>query len=328
MKHQGIVTLFAFLLSAPILVGAQDSETNQLAARIELHAIQSLTLSDEQLLKGDASGKPVTVSGQLRIAQGSARLPTVIMIHGSGGISANIDLWSTEFNQMGISTFVVDGFTGRGLTTVNTDQALLGRLNLMLDGYRALEVLAKHPQVDRARIVLMGFSRGGQATLYASLRRFHQTWNKSGVDFAAYIPFYPDCMTTYLSDTDVVNRPIRIFHGSVDDYDPVAPCKAYVQRLRSGGHDIELTEYANAAHGFDNPLNASPPTAAKDSQTVRRCTIREEPMGTLINAATKQPFTYKDSCVERGPHLGYDASAAHAARQAVRQFLRTVVKLN
>src|SRR3981081_4878621 len=77
---------------------------------------------------------------------------------------------------MGISTFVIDGFTGRGLTSVNTDQASLGRLNFILDIYRALDILAKHPRVDPERIALMGFSRGGQAALYASLRRSHKMW--------------------------------------------------------------------------------------------------------------------------------------------------------
>ena len=328
MKRQRIATAIATLLVAPILVTAQDSGTKQIAARTELHSIQSMTLSDEQFLKGDRSGKQVTVSGELRIAQGAGRLPVVVMIHGSGGIGGGIDVWSRQFNEMGISTFVVDGFTGRGLTTVVTDQALLGRLNLILDAYRALNVLATHPRVDPSRIVLMGFSRGGQATLYASLKRFHQMWNRSGVDFAAYIPFYPDCMTTYLSDTDIVDRPIRIFHGSPDDYNPVAPCKAYVERLRSTGHDVQLTEYPNAPHGFDNPLASSPPTVSKGAQTVRRCSIREETMGELINAATKQPFTYKDSCVERDPHVGYDASATQAATQSVDSLLRTVFKLN
>ena len=62
--------------------------------------------------------------------------------------------------------------TGRGLVEVNSNQALLGRLNFILDIYRALDVLAKHPRVDPERIVLMGFSRGGQAALYASLSDF------------------------------------------------------------------------------------------------------------------------------------------------------------
>ena len=63
-----------------------------------------------------------------------------------------------------------------------------------MDIYGALAILAKHPRVDPQRIVLMGFSRGGQAALFASEQRFHKLWNKSGVEFAAYIPLYPDLL--------------------------------------------------------------------------------------------------------------------------------------
>jgi dienelactone hydrolase len=219
------------------------------------------------------------------------------MIHGSAGMGPNIEFWTREFNEMGVSTFALDGFTGRGLTEVNTDQALLGRLNMILDVYRVLDILANHPRVDPSRIALMGFSRGGQGALYASLKRFHHLWNRSGIEFAAYISFYPDCMTTYQSDTEVADRPIRIFHGTADDYDPVGPCRAYVERLRS-------------------------------AQTVRRCMIREEATGQLINAATRQPFSYKDACVERDPHVGYDPAATQAARQSVKDLLKTVFNLN
>ena len=62
--------------------------------------------------------------------------------------------------------------------------------------------------------------------------------------------------------------------------------------------------------------------------TVRRCTIREEAPGQLINVATRQPFTYKDPCVEREPHAGYDPAATQAARQSVKDLLKTVFKLN
>ena len=162
----------------------------------------------------------------------------MVLIHGSGGMGPNIEAWARELNAMGVSTFALDGFTGRGLTSVNMDQALLGRLAFTLDAYRMLEILAKHPRVDPARIALMGFSRGGQGALFASLKRFHQTWNKSGAEFAAYIPFYPDCMTSYISDTEVADRPIRIFHGTPDDYNPVAACKRYIERLRAAGRDV------------------------------------------------------------------------------------------
>jgi dienelactone hydrolase len=243
-------------------------------------------------------------------------------------MGSNIDFWTREFNEMGISTFALDGFTGRGLTSVNTDQASLGRLNMILDVYRMLDVLSKHPRVDPSRIALMGFSRGGQGALFASMKRLHQAWNRSGIDFAAYIPFYPDCMTSYRGDTDVVDRPIRIFHGTPDDYNPVVTCKAYVERLRAAGRDVMLTEYPNAAHAFDSPLLSPTPVVLKNGQTVRNCRIREDDAGQLINAASGRQFTYKDGCVELGPHIGYDAAATEAARRSVREFLQTTFKLN
>jgi dienelactone hydrolase len=242
-------------------------------------------------------------------------------------MSANIEMWARELNGMGISTFALDGFTGRGLTEVNTNQALLGRLNFVLDTYRALNVLAKHPRVDSQRIALMGFSRGGQAALYASLKRFHKMWNTSGIEFAAYIPFYPDCATTFISDTDVADRPIRIFGGTRDDYNPIALCKAYAERLTAAGRGVKVTEYPNASHAFDNPLGPVPPAAIVNGQSVRHCIIREEPAGLLINAATRQPFAYQDSCVELNPHVGYDVEDTEAAKTSVKEILKTAFKL-
>jgi dienelactone hydrolase len=320
----------ALLCGANLLSGSPSqaqTSPKEIAARVELHAFSSLTLSDQQFLSGDAGGKPVTMTGEFRIAQGSGRLPVVVLMHGSGGIGANIEPWTRTFNAMGVSTFAIDGFTGRGLTSVNTDQASLGRLNFILDIYRALELLAKHPRVDPDRIVLMGFSRGGQAALYASLTRFHKLWNKSGAQFAAYIPFYPDCATSYAGETDIAERPIRIFHGVPDDYNPVASCKPYIQRLRDAGRDVALTEYPDAQHGFDTPLNVGAVIVATNAQTVRGCKIKEAEGGVLLNVSTSQPFSYKDECVQLNPHVGGNAAATQAARIAVTDFVRQVYKL-
>jgi dienelactone hydrolase len=173
----------------------------------------------------------------------------------------------------------------------------------------------------------MGFSRGGQATLYASLRRFHKLWNRSGIEFAAYIPFYPDCATTFISDTDIVDRPIRIFGGTPDDYNPIALCKAYAERLKAAGRDVQLTEYPNASHAFDNPLGPVPAAVITGGQSVRHCVIREDPEGLLIDASTREPFTYKDPCVELNPLVGYDAEATEAAKTSIEKFLQTVFRL-
>ncbi len=300
----------------------------EIASRVEIYAIPSVTISDQQFLTGDANGKPVTVAGEFRVAQGTGRLPVVVMMHGSSGVNGTTEAWTHQFNTMGISTFVIDGFSGRGLTSVSTNQALLGRLNLIVDIYHSLEILARHPRVDPDRIVLMGFSRGGQAALYASLERFHKLWNKSGLQFAGYIPFYPDCSTTYNGDTDVAARPIRIFHGAPDDYNPVASCKAFVTRLKDAGRDVVLTEYPDSAHGFDAGLIGNNIVAeSTNAQTVRHCHIREGEGGLLMNADTQVPFTYKDPCVELSPHAGGNPATATEARKAVVEFLRGLFKL-
>jgi dienelactone hydrolase len=317
------LALVATACATPAIAGNPE-----IAARTELHAIQTLTLSDAQFLKGDSEAKVTTVSGQLRIAQGNGRLPVVVLMHGSGGMGPNIEMWTKEFNAAGISTFAIDGFTGRGLTLTSNNQALLGRLNFILDIYRGLDVLAKHPRVDPQRIVLMGFSRGGQAALYASLKRFHQLWNKSGVEFAAYVPFYPDCATTFIGDTETADKPIRVFAGAADDYNPIALCKPYVARLKAAGRDVEVTEYPNAHHSFDNPLGSTTPVLSPQSQSVRNCKIVEEPLGLLINPTTREPFTYKDACVQLGPHLGHDPEATAQAKQAVLGFVRSVFRMN
>jgi dienelactone hydrolase len=315
------------ILLAGIETSAQ-SMPKDAAARIELYAIPSLTISDKQFLTGDAGGKPVTLAGEFRLAQGAGRLPVVVLMHGSSGIGANIEPWVHTFNAMGISTFVIDGFSGRGLTAVGPNQALLGRLNFILDIYRALDILAKHPRVDPERIVLMGFSRGGQAALYASLERFNKLWNKSGIRFAGYIPFYPDCSTTYAGDTEVGSRPIRIFHGTPDDYNPVASCKAYVDRLKDASRDVVLTEYPDSQHGFDaGLLGLSTIAVSTNAQTARHCHIREGEGGVLMNADTQAPFAYQDACIELNPHVGGNPATAEEARKAVVDFLQGLFKL-
>lgn len=326
-----VVALIALVVST-LLIGIEtqaQSLPKEVASRTEIYAIPSLTLSDQQFLSGDAAaGKPVTVAGEFRVAQGTGKMPVVVLMHGSSGVGATTEAWVHAFNAMGVSTFVIDGFTGRGLTVVGPNQALLGRLNLIIDIYRSLEILAKHPRVDPDRIVLMGFSRGGQATLYASLDRFHKLWNKSGAQFAAYIPFYPDCSTTYATDTEVAARPIRIFHGTPDDYNPVKSCKAFVERLKDAKRDVVLTEYPDSAHGFDSGLlGVSTVIVSANAQTVRNCRIKEGEGGVLMNGETNAPFTYKDACVELNPHVGGNPATANEARKAVVEFLQALFKL-
>src|ERR1700730_11885778 len=203
MKQLVTNVLAALAVAVAQPSAAEDALSKNIAARVEAIPIQTLTISDEQFLKGDAYGRPTTIAGALRVAQGPGRLPLVILVPGSGGFNANTDVWDRQFEQMGISTFAMDSFAGRGIVSTVVDQSQLGRLNMILDLYRSLAVLAAHPRIDPNRIAVMGFSRGGQAALYGTLKRFHKLWNPTGIDPAAYIALYPPCNTTFIGDTEV-----------------------------------------------------------------------------------------------------------------------------
>jgi len=65
-------------------------------------------------------------------------------------------------------------FTERGISSTVGAQDQLSELTVTIDAYRALELLAKYPRIDPARIGLFGNSRGGVSALYASLKRFQR----------------------------------------------------------------------------------------------------------------------------------------------------------
>lgn len=295
--------------------------------RAEVMPIQSMTLTDGEFLTGRKDGKPALIAGELRIPRGgAARLPAVVLLHGSGGVSGFVPDWAQYLNSIGVITLVIDSWSGRGIASVVNDQSQLGRLVQLFDAYRGLELLEKHPRVDPTRIAVMGFSRGGQAALYSGVKRFQRMWGPaSGREFAAYIAFYPTCNTVYRDDEDVTANPIRIFHGGADDYVPIGPCRAYADRLKAKGADIRHVEYPGAHHVFDWQALKKPLKLDK-AQTTRDCRMEEGAGGRILNAETKQQFSYSDSCVQYGVTVAYDENAYTQAREAIKEIIGTALR--
>ena len=325
---QRIGGVFGWVFLLLVLVLCSGKSAAQVA-RIEYYPVQSVTLTDTEFLQGKMDGAAVTLAGELRIPKlGSGRLPAVILVHSSGGIGGtggNNYEWSKQLNALGITTFAVDSFSARGIVQTVNNQDVLGLLAMIPDVYRAFELLSKHPLVDPARIALMGFSRGGQVALYASVKRFQQMYGPAGgSEFAAYVAFYPDCSTVYRDDDVVSAKPIVILHGSADDYVPAARCKSIVERIKQKGGDIRQIVYEGARHGFDAPV-LKQPIKLTQATTTRRCEIFEAENGALLNRETQQPFTYNDTCVERGPTIAYDGVAAAQAKAFIGDFLSGIL---
>jgi dienelactone hydrolase len=279
---------------------------------------QTTTPTIPEFLQGVRLGATSLIWGDLELPPGRAeRSPAVVLVHGSSGVNVNVDRWAEELRQVGAATFVLDGFTGRGITSTAEDQAQINHLAMIVDAYRALELLATHPRIDPTRIAVMGFSRGGTVALWAALTRFQRLHGPAGARFAQHIVFYPGCYFKYVDDEAVTDRPIRIFHGTADDWTPIEPCRAYVERLRRAGKDAQITEYAGAHHGFDR-ARAAPPFRMPRAQAARHCFWEERPEGELVNRDTGLPFSVADPCVVRGVTVGPDPAAYRDALQAVK----------
>jgi dienelactone hydrolase len=290
--------------------------------------VPSLTLTNEQFLRGDtAKGVPVTLTGHLRFPNWQERLPAVVLLHGSDGDSSGpVFHWGQFLNKMGVATLRLDSFGGRGIGQVSGNQAQLSMFAQIYDAYQAVDALATHPRIDPSRIAVMGFSRGGGAALYSSMRRFQDLYGPTGTRIAAHLPFYPFCNVKLLGELDITDAPLREFFGAADDWNLAAPCRDYIARLRAAGKDVRMTEYPGAFHAFDDPFNRLG-QALPSVQNMAKCQ-RHEQDGKILNIETGEPFTYTDACVERGATVGYDKTATAAAQAAVKEFLTQVFRLN
>lgn len=292
--------------------------------KIELRTVESTTLTDPQFLIGQREGQPVTLTAALRLPPGTGKVPAVVLMHGSGGLSGNTDNWARFVTDHGVASFTLDCFTGRGIEVTFGNQGVLGRLAMIVDAYRAFDVLASHPRIDSRRIVLMGFSRGGQAALYAAVRRFRDMHGPRSGDFAGYVSFYPACHIRYRDDERLLDRPVHVLHGTADDMNPIGMCRDYVARVRQAGGQVELHEFPDARHIFDWPLLARP-VILQGVRSNSGGLLVERENGAIFLNGTDLP---EAAAIERfalHPSLGYDAAAFAASKRIVTDFMTRVL---
>jgi dienelactone hydrolase len=179
----------------------------------------------------------------LRIPRpGTDKLPAVILMHTSSGIATHLDQWAKELNSIGVAVFLLDSGSGRGMVNFTTDPPSLIYLQLMVDAFRALDMLAKHPRIDPNRIAVMGFSMGALPAVYSSSVRFWKAYGSANVQFAAHIGVYGSCSTVLRDEDKVTGKPIRLFKGTLDDFGLIEPCREYVSRLKQAGADVVMAE--------------------------------------------------------------------------------------
>jgi dienelactone hydrolase len=278
------------------------------------------------LARGELGDK-VTVFGTLRLPEGSARVPAMVIAHGSAGVSVEREFWwADQMVKIGVAGFVVDSFAPRHIVQTATDQSQLSTVANVADALAALRLLAAHPRIDPQRIGVMGFSKGGQVALYTALEPYRRAMVADDTRFALHVPLYPYCNDWPVAE-HVTGAPLLLLLGGRDDYTPAAPCQDYAAWFRTKGAAATVIVYPDAYHDFDS---SRAPRYVRDVVTGRGChgeydldhfTLRNRSSGEAVDA------DYFRHCLSRGATLGGDGEAQRRAPGDVRAFLTSVFKL-
>jgi dienelactone hydrolase len=197
-----------------------------------------------------ASSQPL--QGYLRQGGNAGRSPAVVLLHSCNGDWGQLDQrWGKRIASWGYVTLTVDSFGPRGLKSCGNGPPH----DLILDAYRALGFLTRHPLVDPARVAVLGFAEGGAVALTSVEHGFLE--KASPKKFRAAVVFYPPC-SSFKGNMTV---PTLILIGERDDVAPAEECRKMVDgrdalgisRQEDRGVPVKLIVYPGAHHAFDVP---------------------------------------------------------------------------
>ena len=208
---------------------------------------------------------PLTVAGRLQVPpitpdQLLLRAPAVVICHGSDGVDGRGALYAQALNRAGIATLELDMWAARG-----TVRGAVGRPSsvpqTLPDAFAALSFLTRQPEIDPARIAVVGFSWGGVVSLLSATRRYADALAEPGTAFVAHAAFYPALWSYNRAPghefADLTGAPVLIQAGGADAYDDPEVCDAFLGSLAAVDQaHVTLVVHAGATHAFDRDLPA------------------------------------------------------------------------
>ncbi len=127
----------------------------------------------------DASGEPITLAGTLSLPEGDGPFPAVILISGSGAQDRDESL--LPIAEIKPFALIADYLTRQGIAVLRYDDRGVGgsggdpttanSADLATDAEAALDYLLTRPEIDPAKIGLLGHSEGGLIAPMIAARR-------------------------------------------------------------------------------------------------------------------------------------------------------------
>lgn len=198
------------------------------------------------LALGAKLGVPVT---------GKARIPAVVIAHGSSGVDSRGNYYAALLNRVGIATLEIDMFAERGFYGGSGGRPRSVPETLP-DAYGALRMLGSDRRIDPERIGIMGFSFGGVVSMLTATVPYTNKLAPRGLQFAAHAPFYPVCWTYNHAPgfefAELTGAPVFIQAGEIDTYDDPDSAYKLIQSLPEAARaHVRCQVYPDATHGWD-----------------------------------------------------------------------------
>ncbi|MFO1058573.1 MAG: dienelactone hydrolase family protein [Dongiaceae bacterium] len=316
-------------LASPAAWPAPDSVAGVAGTPVQFPSSSPFALTDA------AGAEPTTAIGRLFLPPGrhpQRSVPAVIMLHGSAGVLASRELtYGPQLAALGVAALAVDSFGARRDRGVAYIDRLINitETMLMADAYAALRFLAARPEIDPQRVVLVGFSYGAMATMYAMSADVARRLAPDGLRFAGHVAFYGPCIARF-EDRRTTGAPLLMLYGARDELIDPRRCAEVAADLRAGGSTVEVHAYPGAVHQWDGGW-----ARRLIGRNLSPCRLTVERDGTIRDDDTWLPMTgtltrkiILGLCVESRPYpIGRDDNVRQMSNRDLGRFLARVFGL-
>jgi dienelactone hydrolase len=213
----------------------------------------------------DIRAANLTLHAQLYKPEGDGPFPTVIGLHGCGGLAGHSEPvlpryrdWAEQLLKSGHAVVLPDSYGSRelGPQCRVKERHVLARRERVADIMAVRQWLLQQAWVARDRISLIGWANGASALLWAV--RPQLSSRDAEPDFRSAIAFYPDCrLSSGLGWSARV--PTLLLIGANDDVSSPPACHQMVDGARGRSAQARIVVYPGAYHDFDRanlPLHA------------------------------------------------------------------------
>lgn len=170
--------------------------------------------------------------------------PTVLVLHGCGGVDSHHREWARQLQAWGYNAVVVDSFGPRFHANGCLKPFTVPPLQRSIDAHHVAK-WAKQQEWSTQKVGAIGYSHGGMTILHAASKEDPQReMGEAHIDSA--VAFYPYCSNTYQFLSRAI--PTQIHIGTADNWTPSGLCPGLARNWKM---EESYFEYKGAHHGFD-----------------------------------------------------------------------------